>query len=342
VSSTQNWLPADGDTFVTKEGFIFNTFGYEHPPGRVFAFLKYIPAEFKTLFNVDMLTRTWRYEGMQLFRAEKLYTAKNYLTFIETFRKNFPDYVYLDPFRGKEVISAPLSSIKTLFVPRECLKALQKVKKPDALQANALELLNVISKQSGVSLAEFGIHGSIALNMHSQESDIDFVVYGTENFRTVEQSIAELVNMGELSYVSGNRIEAARRFQGRFKGKIWMFNATKQSEEITDDYGKFRYVPIAPVRFQCTVTEDTETMYRPATYRISNYNPLDANSELPIDKLPDRVVSNIGCYRNIARAGSQIKVAGTLERVEPIAEGKTIYQVVVGTATSEEEYIWPA
>jgi len=30
-----------------------------------------------------------------------------------------------------------------------------------------------------------------------------------------------------------------------------------------------------------------------------------------------------------------------LERVESIKTGEVFYQVVVGTATSEEEYIWP-
>ena len=289
-----------------------------------------------------MLTRTWKFGNTQLFRAEKLYTAKNYQTFIEAFRRNFPDYVYHCPFRNKELITAPLSSINSVYVPRECLKALRSVKKPDALQETALELLNVISDQSNVRLTEFGIHGSIALNMHAPESDIDFVVYGSENFRVVEQAINELVNMGKLSYISGNRLEAARRFQGRFKGKIWMFNATKTREEIKNEYGKYRFTPIAPLKFQCTVADDKETMFRPATYKIRDYKPSDSASELPFDRIPDRVVSNIGCYRNIAREGSEIKVAGQLERVEPVAEGRTFYQVVVGTATSEEEYIWPA
>ena len=341
TSSATNWVPADGDTFVTKECFIFNTFGYEHPAGRVIAFLKYIPASFKTLFNVDMLTRTWKYRETQLFRAEKLYTAHNYQTFIEAFRKNFPEYLYFCPFRGKELISAPLDSIKTVYVPKACLIALRKAKKPDILQEMALELLELISSQSGVGLKDFGIHGSIALNMHAPESDIDFVVYGSENFRLVEQTIAELVNMGKLSYTAGNRIEAARRFQGRFKGTIWMFNATKKREDNQNEYGKFRFVPIAPLKFQCTVTDDKETMFRPAIYKIGNYEPLDPSSELPFDRVPDRVVSNIGCYRNIAREGSRIKVAGQLERVEPVETGETFYQVVVGTATSEEEYIWP-
>jgi predicted nucleotidyltransferase len=120
-----------------------------------------------------------------------------------------------------------------------------------------------------------------------------------------------------------------------------MYNATRKPEEIKTKYGMFRYSSIDPVRFECVVSDDTETMFRPAIYKIINYKPLDSSSELSIDKIPDRVVSNIGCYRNIARQSSQIKVSGKLERVEAIKTGNVSYQVVVGTATTEEEYIWP-
>ena len=124
----------DGDTFVTKDGFIMNTFGYEHPDDRVFAFLKYIPAQYKQLFNVEMLTRTWKFGSneltQQLFRAEKLYTAKNYQTFIEAFRKTFPNYLYFDQTRGKELITAPLDAIEQVFVPKDRLVWLQNLKEP--------------------------------------------------------------------------------------------------------------------------------------------------------------------------------------------------------------------
>jgi predicted nucleotidyltransferase len=209
------------------------------------------------------------------------------------------------------------------------------------LQKMALDLIGLISNESGVSTEDFGVHGSIALNMHAPESDIDFVVYGSENFRIVEQAIARLVNAGTLSYIINNRLDAARKFKGRYNKKIFMFNATRKPEEVKTKYGMHRFSSLDPMRFQCTVSNDTEAMFRPATYKINNYKPLDAESELPIDKIPDRVVSNIGCYRNVARESSEIKVAGTLERVESIKTGDVFYQVVVGTATSEEEYIWP-
>ncbi len=331
----------DGDTFVTKDGFILNTFGYEHPDDRVFAFLKYIPAKYRELFNVEMLERTWCFGDNKLFRAEKLYTAKNYQTFIEAFRKNFPDYLYYDPCRNKELITAPLEKIEQLFVPRDRLVWLQNLPKHDSLQQKALDIINLISEESGVRLCDLGLHGSIALEMHSPESDIDFVVYGTENFRLVEEAIARLVNEAKLSYIVGNRIEAARKFQGRYQGKIFMYNATKQPEQVKEKYGAYRYIPLDPVRFQATVCDDTETMYRPAIYKITNYKPIDDQSELDLEQIPIQVVSNIGLYRNVARKGSEIKVGGKLERVESTSSGEVFYQVVVGTATSEEEYIWP-
>lgn len=335
------WVPMDGDTFVTKDGFILNTFGYEHPEDRVFAFLKYIPAQLRELFNVQMLERTWKFSGNHLFRAEKLYTAKNYQTFIEAFRKNFPDYLYFCPFRNKELITAPLDRIEQVFVPKDRLVWLTDLPQRDKLQNMALDLINLVSKESGVNLCDMGIHGSIALQMHAPESDIDFVVYGTENFRMVEEAIARLVNVGKLTYIVGNRIEAARKFQGRYKGKIFMYNATKKPEQIKEKYGAYRFVPLDPVRFEAVVSDDTETMYRPAAYGISSYKPLDDQSELELDKIPSQVVSNIGLYRNVAKCGSTIRVSGKLERVESTSSSEVYYQVVVGTATSEEEFIWP-
>jgi predicted nucleotidyltransferase len=337
----ENWVPMDGDTFVTIDGFIMNTFGYEHPEAHVFAFLKYIPAKFKDMFNVEMLERTWRYGQTELFRAEKLYTAKNYQVFIEAFRKNFPDYLVYDKNRDKEVISAPLDRIAEVFVPRDRLVWLQNLAQRDELQNKALDLISLISKESKVPLSDMGLHGSLALNMHAAHSDIDFVVYGTDNFRRVEATIERLAGSAKLNYIVGNRLDAARKFQGRYQGKIYMYNATRQFNENLAKWGQYIYTPLSQVHFQASVCSDRETMYRPATYKISGYKPLDSESELSTDKIPIQVVSNIGCYRNVAKQGSEIKVSGKLEKVESTVDNSVFYQVVVGTATSEDEYIWP-
>jgi len=292
-----------------------------------------------------MLSRTWRFGTNpltdKLFRAEKLYTAKNYQTIIEAFRKTFPDYLFYDQTRSKELITAPLEKIEQVFVPKDRLIWLQNLKKPDSIQTLALELIDIVSKESSVPKSNLGIHGSIALDMHAPESDIDFVVYGTENFRQVEQAIQRLTNQSKFSYIAGNRIEAARKFVGKYKDKIWMYNATKKPEEIKTQYGDYTFSALSPLRFIATVCDDIQTMYRPAIYKITNYKPQDAQSEVALEQTPTIVTSNIGCYRNVARTGQQIKVAGTLEKVQNTKNDNAFYQVVVGTATSEEEFIWP-
>lgn len=331
----------DGDTLITREGFILNVFGYEHPKNRVFAFLKYIPSKYKELFNVRFLERTWKHGETELFRAEKLYTAKNYQTFLGVFRKNFPDYVYFCTFRKKEVISVPFSRIVEVFVPRERLKALMKAERKDELQKKTLDFISLVSSDAKVPLEDFGVHGSVALNIYSAESDIDIVVYGSKNFRRVETAIDKLVNEGALAYIFNNRLDAARRYKGRFKDKVFMYNAVRKPEEVTSKYGEYRYSPIAPVKFRCKVKDDSEAMFRPAVYKIEGYTPANSSLTLPRDIVPTAVVSMIGCYRNVARKGQEIEVSGMLERVEKTATGEISHQVVVGSAESEEEYIWP-
>jgi uncharacterized protein len=326
---------------VTKEGFIFNVFGYEHPEARVFAFLKYIPATFKNLFNLKYLKNTWTYDKHQVFRAEQLYTAKNYRNFLETFRTHFPEYVYFCPFRTKEIISAPFSSIAEIYVPRECLQRLATIQKKDALQIAALDLIEMLSKESHIRIDDFGIHGSIALTMHTPKSDIDLVVYGAKNFRKLETTIDKLSKRGTLTYVSKNRIDAARRYKARYKGKLFMYNAVRNKEEISSNYGLFRYSPMKQIEFRCKIFDDAEAMFRPAIYRISDYQPTSTASKLKKVNIPTFVVSMVGCYRNVARKGEAIRVSGMLERVENVETGNAFYQVVVGTGTSEDERIWP-
>ena len=327
---------------MTNDGFIFNTFGYEHPDGRVFAFLKYIPARFKSLFNIDFLERTWKYRRTRLFRAEKLYTAENYQGYLHAFRSRFPDFTYYCPFRKKEVIAAPLTLVKKVYVPSECLRSLKKLRKKDRLQEATLDLIRLLSSESGLSEDDFGVHGSVALGMHTSASDIDIVVYGARNFRILERTVDELVKARVLRYQCNNRLDAARRFKGRYKDRVFMYNAVRKPEEIDMKYGAISYSAIVPARFTCTVKDDDEAMFRPATYRIENYEPSDEESNLETKNLPSKVVSMIGCYRNVARQGDKIRVSGMLERAENLETGRSFYQVIVGTGTYEEESICPA
>jgi hypothetical protein len=334
-------MPHDGDAFITKDDFVFYTFGYEHPKGRAIAFLKYVPTQYEELFKIRFLKKTWNKGRLQLLRAEKLYTAENYAKFIEVFKLNFPDYVFHCPFRQKDLISVPLKHIKKVYAPDDCLQVLLRKKRKDRLEKRAIRLLSLLSKKSRVAMSDFGLHGSLALNMHTADSDIDFVVYGAENFRRVERAVERLVKREVLSYVFTKRLDMVRHYRGRFKDTLFVYNAVRKPQEIKVKYGAFRYSSLGPVKFYCKVNDDREAMFRPAVYGVGSYVPIDKESILTEDTWPDRVASMIGYYRNVARKGDRIRVSGVLERIENVKTREISFQVVVGTATSNDEYIWP-
>jgi predicted nucleotidyltransferase len=240
------------------------------------------------------------------------------------------------------VISVPLKSIKRVYAPKDCLRSLVKLKRKDDLQKMTVDLIGLLSNASGIMFEDFGVHGSVALSMHASKSDIDIVVYGSDNFRKLERAVGALVKEGTLSYQSKNRLDAIRHFKGRYMNRVFMYNGVRKPEEINQKYGRFRYSPVAAVEFFCTVKDDSEAMFRPAIYRIDNYRPASVVSELSKQKIPQFVVSMIGCYRNVARRGGTMMVNGMLERVEDLETASIFHQVVVGSATSEEERICPA
>ncbi|MCJ7613567.1 nucleotidyltransferase domain-containing protein [Candidatus Bathyarchaeota archaeon] len=339
--TTKDWIPRDGETLLTKEGFIFYVFGYEHPENRVFAFLKYIPSNVAHYFPIRFLKQKWNLENIELSRPEKLYTVENYQKFLETFRKNFPQYLYCCPFRGKEVLSVPLDQIEKMYLPGDCLQAIFKKTNKDTIEKETVELFSLLSKESKVAIQDFGIHGSVGLNMHSEYSDIDLVVYGSQNFKKLETAVNRLADEGVFTHVCTKKIDYARKHRGRYNNRRFVYNAVRKYEEIDAPHGKLRYTPVKNVNFSCKVVDDNENMFRPAIYHIKNYQPEDSASELSEEQVPARVLSMIGYYRNVARTGDVVKVSGTLEQVENVETDAVSFQVVVGTATREKEYIEP-
>jgi uncharacterized protein len=340
--ATKDWIPRDGETLLTKEGFIFYVFGYEHPDNRVFAFLKYIPSRFAHHFPIRFLKQKWKLGDLELSRPEKLYTAQNYQKFVETLRSHFPHYLYCCPFRGKEVLSVPLDHIKHVYFPGKCLQRIFEKEEKDDIQQETVELVSILSKESGVPVQDFGIHGSVGLDMHSEYSDIDLVVYGAENFTKLEAAVNRLAEEGVFSFVCTKKIDHARKHRGRYNDRRFVYNAVRKYEEIDAPHGKLKYTAIKNVSFSCTVVDGSQNMFRPAIYPIKDYQPDEETSEIRKEQFPAKVQSMIGYYRNVARTGDQIKVSGTLERVQNVDTGDFSFQVVVGTATREKEYIEPA
>lgn len=332
-----DWVPRDGDAIVTKEGFIFYTMGYVHPEDRVIAFIKYIPKELQNRFDVPWLSFEWELEGVPLVRPEKLYSPKIYDSFISSLKKIIPDAVYFNPYIGKELVTVPKNRIKTIYVPNDRLKFLLEKKDPDELEKKALEIIKILSRDSGVSYDDLGIHGSISLQMHNYQSDIDISVYGSENFRRVKEAFHSLALKGEVQILELDEFDPIRQNRGLYKSTRFVINATRKIEEITERFGQFKYEAVKSVEAVCQVVNNNESMFRPSIYEVGDCE----SKQIKREENPRRVVSMIGQFRDFARVGEKIKVKGLLEKVEDLSSPDKIeYRIVLGSGKGEE-YLWP-
>jgi predicted nucleotidyltransferase len=324
---SNEWLVRDGDVLLTKKGFIFYVFGYLHPNDRVIGFLKYIPIEYKRLFDakLDFLEWQWKLNDKTLVRPRELYYGDSLLSVL---RNHFPEYLYFSKVFKKEIIAISKTEIQTIFVPKMGISQLINKQNPDVLEKEAVSLITLLSKTSKVPLDNFGIHGSILLGMHNEKSDIDIAVYGSSNYKMVKAAINTLVSLTKADYLIETKFDKLRRNRGLYNSRRFVINATRQKEEIQEVYGDKLYVPITEISFKAKIVDNTEAVFRPAHYKITDFINL---SPSPSQVIPNEVVSMIGQYRDIAGIGEHIQGKGVLEEVRNIKRNKTAYRIVIGT-----------
>lgn len=321
--------PRDGDIILTKEYFIFYAFGYCHPNNRIICFLKYVPENYAGLFGVDFLDSVWHFRGVNLLRPRTLYSPEILSSLISTFRRHFPHYLLYSRDLERHIISVPTDHIAEIFTPDRCLHTVANKRERDWLEEKALKLVRILSKEARISTDFFGIHGSICLGMHNVHSDIDITVYGADNYRRVIESLAKLERKGEVDILRRNPVESLRGNTGLFRGTRFVVNAVRLFSEIKCEHYGCR--PLGKVVTECRVADSSESVFRPAIYRVEElrllYGPQEATGAA-------EVVSMIGAYRGIAREGDRLIVRGMLEECRD--SGGRSLRIVVGSGLGEE------
>jgi predicted nucleotidyltransferase len=280
-------------------------------------------------------------DGLELIRPRELYSPANFKTIHATFSRHFPDYLFHCPHLGKTVIAVPIVDLDSIYTPQKTLQILLTQPDGDSLQLRALRLVKRLSQVSRIPLEDFGIHGSLSLNMHSHFSDIDLSVYGANNFQKVKDGVHKLIHQGELNSLYENDSDQIRENKGQFEGTKFVLNAIRKYSEITEKYGDYSYTPIRHVKFICEINENREGFFKPAVYGIANCNPPLSSLVSDLNEDPTTLVSMIGRYRGIAKKGQSVQVSGMLEKVMS-TNGTIEHRVVIGSGeVGEEEYVWP-
>jgi predicted nucleotidyltransferase len=323
----------DRDAIQTKEGIIFRVFGYSHPEGAYFCDAEYASSK---IFNSsdprapragkgDLYYKFYNDEGMKLVA------------------KKYPQYLIEHEMLDVKIVGIPQTRIAEARVPQTRLQALLEAGPTDELLAAMERVLGIASAKSGVSVANFGVFGSMLHGFHHPKySDIDFTIYGKPENQKVRDTLAQLY--ADSTSALSNEFASDQVMDGklwRFQNFtvpdfIWHqrrkmiyglyddrqssgriikaeFEPVKEWSEIVNEYDPQTQIRQRGwVKLKARVTEDEDGPFIPSVYGIEPLEVLSGPREALEAK---RVFSYMEEFRQQANRDETVIVEGNLEEV---------------------------
>jgi hypothetical protein len=239
-------------------------------------------------------------------------------------------------------------------MPVEKLRELRTSRALDELENQVLHLAELVKEGANIPWSSIGISGSILVGLHTSSSDIDPVVYGSENCWKVHSVLEDFLNEedgpfrpysredlnGLFEFRSKDsaadfegfvRTESRKVIQGRFAGKDYFMRFVKNRTEIGEKYGDIQYRNRGVAKIKATIADDSESIFTPCVYKIENVQILDGSK---VDQLKE-IVSFRGRFCEQARIGEAVIAQGKIEHVADGKRHREYHRLLLGNRPSD-------
>jgi len=328
----------EGDVLRDLNGIIFDVKGLVHPPDKIIAFPRFIPDSYGN-----------RIHGKGTYK--KIYSISERFKFLE---QNFPQYIFYDTVFDEKLCEVPLENVKHHYQPVNCLCQLLNCDRLDDLESDALSFLELLKNQAVISWSKIGISGSLLVELHTQSSDIDPIVYGSENCRKVYEALKSLTQDAKsnvkkyankelqklyefrvrdtaMSFEDFVRTESRKVLQGKFKSREYFMRFVKYWNEVQEKYGTVQYKNVGYARIKAEIEDGSEAIFTPCSYKLKNVEILNGTSVYSIEE----IVSFRGRFCEQARTGEVVIAQGKVERVTDKRQNREHYRLLLGNKPSD-------
>ena len=253
-------------------------------------------------------------------------------------RDTYPEFQFDSYYADIVLHGIPINLIKEIYYPEQTVTRLLSMESPDNKQSDAIGIINTLLAV-GFKKDYMGITGSIMLDIHNENSDVDIIIYGREQFLKIRKYIKnslDKVGINSLTQVmwkdAYERRDCALSFnefyshEKRKFNKFIFGNSKIDISAIPKKGEKYKesgpYKKISKDEISSIVTNDTYAYDFPARYLI-NHNRIK------------EVVSYTATYTGQARKGEKIEAAGFVEE-----DREGVHRLLVGTSREAlNEYI---
>jgi predicted nucleotidyltransferase len=328
----------EGDLVETGAETFFDVKGLVHPLDAIIAFIRYFPCK----------------EGKRKRGGVGYGKIYSLLERHELLRKRFPQYLVYDRVFDETLCEVPIGDVKKLYRPVEKLQELRSLRKLDPLERKALQLAELLKEEAKVSWESIGISGSIMVGLHTADSDIDPIVYGSQNCRKVYLALEGMLKSGHggirpytlddlralfdfrskdsyADFESFVRTESRKVMQGKFLETDYFIRFVKDGKEIDEAYGDVQYKNVGVAEVRATIADDSEAIFTPCVYKISSVQVLNGLRAEDIEE----IASFRGRFCEQARVGESVIARGKLEHVTDNLRNREYFRLLLGNKPSD-------
>jgi predicted nucleotidyltransferase len=328
----------EGDFIETQAGLIFDVKGLVHPPDRIIAFPRFVPNQAGERRNDEK-------------SYGKMYSLAERFKFL---KQAFPQYLIHDTVFDETLCEVPFCDVGRQYKPAEKLQQLLSSKCLDTLETLALQLAESLKNEANIELDMVGVSGSILVGLHKTDSDIDPVIYGSRNCRKVRDALQSLLKTNSspfkpyyreelkalfdfrskdtmIRFEDFVRTESRKDLQGKFHGADYFVRFVKDWNEVKEKYGDVHYVNVGYAKLRATVVDDSESIFTPCSYKLSNVQILEGPKAEPIEE----IASFRGRFCEQLRQGETVVAQGKIERVIDRLREREYFRLLLGNRPSD-------
>ena len=314
----------EGDYIETKNSnLFFDVKGLLHPNDRKICFLRFYPHP-----EGDRIKNGINYK--------KIYNLGERYSLL---RKLYPKYLFPSKEFDMEIQGVFNNDINKIYTPRDCLQALFEKENLSTIEKYSKNLCELFLNKGNITEDSLGITGSVMIGLNKEDSDIDIIIYGTESSLNFQENMPDLlaesnqfrmynredykshyewrVGGSDISFNEFMRSEQRKTHQGKFHGNHFFIRYIKSPNDWKGTYYDYQYKNYGRIKIKVLVTDATDSIFTPCSYRIKTLKLLENKSTLKKFNLED--ILEINSFRarfcEQAKEGETVKVEGKLEQV---------------------------